>query len=122
MNNPNPLITEPNMEERLISLAIKAAAIAITLIILSVVGCSMHSNAYEPDVKSAEAKIKIEEAKMAESKYAASIEEVKAMERMIQNGANPIAVRCMKEGWSRDTSGTCLAIGVALGKISSSEI
>ena len=108
-------------EERSVRFVTKVVAITLTVIILSMVGCRMHSNAYEADVLAQEALVKAEEAKMNADTANVKLEEIKATERMIENGANPVAIRCMQVGW-KSNDGTCMAVGVMTDKLSEDNI
>lgn len=121
MNNDldtNMLISQ---EERMISLAIKTAGIVVATFFLGIATCSMHSNIYEADVIHAEAKLEVEKTKATEAEAKVRIEKIQAMERMINAGANPIAIRCMDKGFGNDND-VCLAVGVAIGKINPANV
>jgi len=57
-------------------------------------GCSMHGHVYESAHTLADAKY-------ATVQNAASLERVKAVERLIKNGIDPIAARCAVYGWNK---------------------
>lgn len=109
----NPLVSP---EERMVQFVAKTVAIVVTIIIVSMVGCTMHGNMYEADVKAQEVLIEAEKTKQNAATAQSRVEETKSRERMIEKGANPIAVRCMEEGWRSD-DGVCMAVGVSGNKI-----
>lgn len=77
----------------------------------------MHSNIYEADVVAAEAKLEAEQTKRTEAHAKVKIEKINAMERMINAGANPIAIRCMDQGFTNDNNIACLAVGITTGAL-----
>ena len=108
--NTNPLV---DPEERMITLAIKTIGVVLGILFLGISTCSIHGNAYEADVISAKAKLAVEQTKQEEADAKVRIEKINAMERMVNSGVNPIAIRCMDKGWNNDN--TCLAVGLEIG-------
>lgn len=89
------------------------AAVVLTLFTIFA-SCTMHSNTFDGERLKGEAEIQRAktEASIAESN--AQLEEIKAIERLINSGTNPVAARCAVKGGGTSTDGrkTCLLIGV----------
>ena len=74
---------------------IKILAITFVAVVVTMGGCSMHGHAYEADNLAAEAKIKALEVEASKADAQVRTEKIKAMADMVNNGANPVAVRCI---------------------------
>lgn len=109
-------------EEKLLNRLMFVAAGVLAIIFLSMTTCTMHSNTYDPQrlkeeavslqseyaMQTAISKHKLETIKLAEQ---AKIEKIKTMERMIKDGANPVAAACAVHGWNNDDIACIVAAG-----------
>ncbi len=66
----------------------------IGLFFLLVVSCTMHSNAYEPDVINAQAEEVRAEAILQKERLAIIRERLAAVERLVDKGIHPVVARC----------------------------
>ncbi len=88
----------PNAEERLLRQLMYTIGAVVIVFFLTVSSCSMHSNAYEPDVEA-------EYTKQIQAKAVAEQHRIKALKELIDSGVNPVAARCAIQGWSGSTAG-----------------
>jgi len=117
---PKPEISE---QERTIRFVGKIIAFVVLMIFLMVTSCTMHSNTFDAARLVEEAKIKaIENGKMKlENEKSLTFQETKrqrtaAMKELIENGKNPVAVRCaFAANQSRDEKDSCARIGLLIG-------
>jgi len=69
----------------------------------------MHSNTFDEERRRADAEYELSRAEHTRASNEVELEKVKAIERLISKGTDPIAARCAVKGWdSRDT--TCSRI------------
>lgn len=84
--------------------------LAIAVVFLLTVGsCTMHSNTFDKDRILANAELERANAASIEASSKAELEQIKAIEALIQGGVDPIAARCAVMGWDR-TDNTCLMV------------
>lgn len=71
-------------------------------------GCTMHSNTFDGERLKGKAEIEraITEREVAASQ--ARLEEIKAIERLVNSGVGTVAARCAIKGWSPNDRNTCL--------------
>ncbi len=94
---------------RTVKFIIWAASAVILTFFLIVGSCSMHSNTFDAERRHADAEYEIARAEHTRASKEVALEEVKAIERLVNKGTDPIAARCAVKGWdSRDT--TCARI------------
>ena len=62
----------------------------------------MHSNSYDPDRLREQAAIKQAEVDLQRAEVERKEKELKAIERLVSMGINPIAARCGVYGWKSD--------------------
>ena len=101
-------------EDKFNRMLFRTIAITIISIVTIVGGCTAHSNSYDADRLSEKAKIVIEQTKASVAESEAAQAKIETMERMVKDGANPIAVRCMMNGWIDNS--TCLVVGLKSNK------
>ncbi len=106
------------MEDNFTHPLLKTGIYTVTAIILTLFtifgGCSMHSNTFDGERLKGVAEIQRAktEASIAESN--AKLEEIKAIERLINSGTNPIAARCAVKGAvGTSEREACLLVGVS---------
>jgi len=74
----------------------------------------MHSNTFDGERLRGEAEIERAQTEAAVAESNARLEEIKAIERLVNNGINPIAARCAVKGWSNYEKETCLLAGATV--------
>lgn len=110
-------IIEMSEQERVIRFVAKIVAGVIVLFILSVTSCTMHSNTYDAERLAEEAKIEQIEADKAKLRSEVEKQRITAMEKLIAEGKNPVAVRCaFQESLSQQHRESCERIGMVVGK------
>jgi len=98
----------PTEADRLYRLMVYAVASVLVIIMLSIVSCTMHSNAYEPELEAAMTEQVIAEAEVAKIRVQAEADKLKTLKELIDSGVNPVAARCAITGWSGSTdAGIC---------------
>ena len=108
------VVDEVTGEQRLMRLAIYAVATVLITIVLTMGGCTMHSNAYEPDVE-AEITLQItaqlEVEKLIQKGYA---DKTAAVKELVKFGTSPVAAHCGIYGWSASTKAkeVCMVAGM----------
>ena len=95
---PTPLTGQQRIE-RIITYMIGTC---IVTLFLTVGSCTMHSNSIDPARLKEEATIKEAEAKLSAQRLLLEKEQLKTLERLINQGINPIAARCAVEGWDKN--------------------
>jgi cell division protein FtsL len=103
---------------RLIRLGMYIAAIVAVIIFLSMTTCTMHSNTYDDERADAEVKIQQSE---NETEVQKETLRLATLERIVEQGANPIAVRCAILGWSNNNKEVCL-VAAANSKMNMNQI
>lgn len=83
----------------------------LIVIMLSMTTCVMHNNTLGPARMKEEAVAEQAKYRVAELTVQNRIEKIKAMERMIKEGANPIAAACAVHGWNNDDIACIVAAG-----------
>ncbi len=99
---------EKAIERGLTRLAYLAGGIII-LFILSTTGCVMHSNSYDEARMKQETEQIRADREVAKAKQQVELEQLAVFERLVQDGANPVAVRCGIEGWGSVSETVCAA-------------
>ena len=90
--------TEAERQERLLRQLMYTVGAVIIVFFLTVGGCTMHGNAYQPEVeKEYTEQMKIESA--------AELQRIKAVQELIDQGVNPVAARCAIRGWNGSSAG-----------------
>lgn len=105
-------------EERFNKLIVYAIATVISIIVLTLGSCTMHSNTYD-EVRLHEEGIayvvKVEaEAAVTRMEIESDAARTESIKSLIDSGISPIAARCAVEGWKKDEQ-TCMTIGLAAG-------
>ncbi len=98
-------------EQKLLNKLMFVCGGVLVIIFLGMTTCTMHSNGYDSE--------RIKEGAVAlQAKYAMQtatsahrLEKIKAIERMIKNGANPVAAACAIHGWDNDDIACIVAAG-----------
>jgi len=85
--------------ERIVTYVIGSCFVAFVVTIGS---CTAHSNSIDPDRLKEEAVIKEAEVKLSAQRLILEKEQLMTLERLINQGINPIAARCAVEGWDKN--------------------
>jgi len=85
--------------ERIITYMIGTCIVAF---FVTVGSCTMHSNSFDPARLKEEASVKEAEAKLSAQQLLHKKEQLATLERLINQGINPIAARCAVEGWDKN--------------------
>jgi len=109
-------MTQEVTEGQLFKLAIYAVATCVIVFFLTVAGCTMHGNAYEPDVAREEAAQNLATAEVAKIKAQAESSKIAAIKALIESGANPVAARCGIMGWDSKDAGSEAICNAAAAK------
>lgn len=93
---------------RTLKTAIIAGSICFSILIMGMVGCTMHSNAVEPEKIAAKAEVELAKSKTVQA-------EADAIERLIkEHNVGAVAARCAIKGWSeKDDKNSALVCAVA---------
>ena len=106
LNDDLEALPELNRTVKFVMYIVSGILVTFFLVVGS---CSMHSNTFDAERRSADAKYELARAERTRASLEADLEEIKAIERLVKNGTDPIAARCAVKGWdSRDT--TCSRI------------
>lgn len=108
--------------------ALSKILLVFLIISFAIVGCTIHSNTLDPERTREEVAELAIEAEMARDVFAANAianalqakataEQLAASERMIALGANPIAIRCMLNGWNLNDKKCLIAAAAPSNKI-----
>ena len=108
-NTKNTLTSEENTkaEYNLNKRVLYVVGFCFCFLVTFVSSCTMHSNAYEPDLLK-------EQTERARANAESNISQSKAIKELINDGVNPIAARCAIEGWNNSNSND-VAICTAAG-------
>lgn len=99
-------MTQEVTEERIFRLAIYAIASCFVILVLTIGGCTMHSNAYEPDVAREEAGQKLAELEIKKIAVEAEAAKIAVLKGLIESGINPVSARCGVMGWDTKDPGS----------------
>jgi hypothetical protein len=89
-------------DQRFMLAIIKIAAATLVCIVLIVGGCSVHSHQFEEARMRAEAEQTRADAERVRAHQSDEIAKIEAIERLIQQGIDPIAARCAVKGSHTD--------------------
>jgi hypothetical protein len=115
MDTENGLLTEKQIAEaEMIRWVIKIVAGVLTAVVVVIGGCTVHSHQYDEARMRATAEQRLADAEYVRAQSADEIAQTEAIERLINQGVDPIAARCAIVG-SRTDDPKCIAAG-AMGK------
>lgn len=91
-------VEQRKSEERLLRQLMYTIGTVVIVLFLTVGSCTMHSNAYEPEVEA-------EHTEQIKADTALEEARLKALKALIDSGVNPLAARCAVKGWKGETAG-----------------
>jgi len=111
-----PKTPEMDKEERLVHFIGKMIFATVVVFIVTVGGCTAHSNYFDGERNLTEAEIVQAQAVKVKAQAEVNKAKVESIKQLIDDGINPIGARCAVEGWKNDSDRKlCERIGLVLG-------
>ena len=107
-------MNEDDLTHPLLKTGIYTVTAIIVTLFLVFGGCTMHSNTFDGERLRGKAEIERAKTEASVAKSKAQLEEVKAIERLVNSGINPVVARCAVKGWSNYEKETCLLAGATV--------
>ena len=104
---------DDNLTHPLLKTGIYTVTTVVVTLFLVFGGCTMHSNTFDAERLKGKAEIERAKTEASVAQSNAKLEEIKAIERLINSGTNPIAARCAVKGATGQSEReACLVVGV----------
>lgn len=102
---------DDNFTHPLLKIGIYTGTVIVLTLFTIFGGCSMHSNTFDGERLKGQAEIQRAKTEASVAESNTRLEEIKAIERLINSGTNPIAARCAVKGWTGSDRNACLLAG-----------